>query len=222
MQLLSDHTMVTFCAYTATPLMTSAPELQVWWLDTFHMQQRRRQINEVCYVTAQVRGRMQHLKEDLFEKVSAVLDCPNNSPNGQAALRAALAGRWKAALDKTARFWARQRDGSGAARDELQGRLRDLHQDIHATIDAEVGSTSFYHGGVATYLFLTRLQLGRLLKPASIHMCSHGPLCHMHICRSKCAHLMSCMLLTRQLGECRSNLGILFNMQRLLPPLRCL
>ena len=93
-----------------------------------------------CVVTVQVRGRMQHLKEDLFEKVSAVLDCPDDSPNGQAALRAALAGRWKAALDKTARFWARQRDGSGAARDELQGRLRDLHQDIHATIDAEVGS----------------------------------------------------------------------------------
>ena len=63
-------------------------------------------------VTAQVRGRMQHLKEDLFEKVAAVLESPNDCPNGQAALRAALAGRWKAALDKTARFWARQRNSS--------------------------------------------------------------------------------------------------------------
>ena len=82
---------------------------------------------------------MQHLKEDLFEKVAAVLESPNDCPNGQAALRAALAGRWKAALDKTARFWARQRNSSPAPRDELQGRLRDLHEDIHATIEAEVG-----------------------------------------------------------------------------------
>ena len=82
---------------------------------------------------------MQHLKEDLFEKVAAVLESSEDRPNGQAALRAALAGRWKAALDKTARFWARQRDSASAPPEELQGRLQDLHEDIHATIDAEVG-----------------------------------------------------------------------------------
>ena len=89
---------------------------------------------------------MQHLKEDLFEKVAAVLESSEDCPNGQAALRAALAGRWKAALDKTARFWARQRDSASAAPEELQGRLQDLHEDIHATIDAEVGPTSAYKG----------------------------------------------------------------------------
>ena len=116
-----------------------------------------------CVVTVQVRGRMQHLKEDLFEKVSAVLDCPDDSPNGQAALRAALAGRCTAALDKTARFWARQRDGSGAARDELQGRLRDLHQDIHATIDAEVGSIFIAdRAKKSTYLMLPFKRLDSL------------------------------------------------------------
>lgn len=101
---------------------------------------------------AQVRGRMQHLKEDLFEKVAAVLESPDDSPNGQAALRAALSGRWKAALDKTARFWARQRSSSSAARAELQSRLKDLHEDIHATIDAEVGSSPLTEGAHAQIL----------------------------------------------------------------------
>ena len=96
---------------------------------------------------------MQHLKEDLFEKVAAVLESPDDSPNGQAALRAALAGRWKAALDKTARFWARQRSSSSAARDELQGRLKDLHEDIHATIDAEVGSLPCTSKGANAHMF---------------------------------------------------------------------
>ena len=86
----------------------------------------------------QVSGRMQHLKEDLFEKVSAVLKSPNDGPNGQAALRAVLAGRWQAALDKAARFWARHRDSSNAARAEMEAPLRELHEYIHATIDAEV------------------------------------------------------------------------------------
>lgn len=86
----------------------------------------------------QVSKRMQHLKEDLFEKVSAVLKSPNDRPNGQAALRAALAGRWQAALDKAARFWARHRDSSNAARAEMEAPLQELHEYIHATIDAEV------------------------------------------------------------------------------------
>lgn len=88
---------------------------------------------------------MQHLKEDLFEKVSAVLESPDKRPNGQAALRAALTGRWQAALDKGARFWARHRDSSSAGQAELQAPLQDLHKDIHATIDAEVDSCESPH-----------------------------------------------------------------------------
>lgn len=88
---------------------------------------------------------MQHLKEDLFEKVSAVLESPDKRPNGQAPLRAALAGRWQAALDKGARFWARHRDSSSAGQAELQAPLQDLHKDIHATIDAEVNSCKTPH-----------------------------------------------------------------------------
>ena len=88
----------------------------------------------------QVRERMQHLKEDLFEKVSAVLESPSEAPNGQAALRAALAGRWQAALDKAACFWERHGSGSSSQRADLQAPLQDLHQYIHSTIDAEVSN----------------------------------------------------------------------------------
>lgn len=101
----------------------------------------------------QVSGRMQHLKEDLFEKVSAVLESPNNGPNGQAALRAALAGRWQAALDKAARFWARHRDSSNAERAEMEAPLQELHEYIHATIDAEVPPTPLPHLGPPTICF---------------------------------------------------------------------
>ena len=90
------------------------------------------------FFLVQVRERMQHLKEDLFEKVAAVLESPSEASNGQAALRAALAGRWQAALDKAARFWERHGTGSSAQRADLQAPLQDLHQYIHSTIDAEV------------------------------------------------------------------------------------
>jgi hypothetical protein len=84
---------------------------------------------------------MQHLKEDLFEKVSAVLEGASYHPNRQAALRAALAGRWQAALDKAARFWAQHCGSSNAARAEMEMPLQELHEYIHATIDAEVTSS---------------------------------------------------------------------------------
>ena len=60
-----------------------------------------------------------------------MLESPNNGPNGQAALKAALAGRWQAALDKAARFWARHRDSSNAARAEMEAPLQELHEYIH-------------------------------------------------------------------------------------------
>ncbi len=89
------------------------------------------------YAVVQVRGKMQALKEDLFEKVKIVLDSTPSS-GARPALRDALAGRWHAAFDKAARFWARAAAQGSAARDELTLPLHDLHNDIHATIDAEV------------------------------------------------------------------------------------
>lgn len=82
---------------------------------------------------------MQALKEDLFEKVKIVLDSTPAS-GARPALREALAGRWHAAFDKAARFWARAASQGSSARDELTLPLQDLHNDIHATIDAEVSN----------------------------------------------------------------------------------
>ncbi|CAL8468472.1 g8012 [Coccomyxa elongata] len=93
-------------------------------------------------VVDEVRGKMQALKEDLFEKVKIVLDSTPSS-GARPALRDALAGRWHAAFDEAARFWARAAAQGSAARDELTLPLHDLHNDIHATIDAEV--RDFWH-----------------------------------------------------------------------------
>ena len=111
----------------------------------------------------QVRERMQHLKEDLFEKVSAVLESPSEAPNGQAALRAALAGRWQAALDKAARFWERHGTGSSAQRADLQAPLQDLHQYIHSTIDAEVSALDVTSAFLGMPMLLLTCGVARLL-----------------------------------------------------------
>ncbi len=91
---------------------------------------------------AQVRGRMQQLKEALFAKVAAVLD-PAARPAGAAVPGAVAAGRWRAVFDKGARLWSRSRGGGGGAgagadaRAELQRQLEDLHADIQGQIGAE-------------------------------------------------------------------------------------
>jgi hypothetical protein len=84
----------------------------------------------------QVRARMQALKEDLFEKVSMVLD--STVPTGESGLGQVLAGRWNGVLEKAARFWARAGSSGSSTRDDLQLPLQDLHRDIHESIDAEV------------------------------------------------------------------------------------
>ncbi len=122
---------------------------------------------------AQVRGRMQQLKEALFAKVAAVLD-PAARPADAAVPGAVAAGRWRAVFDKGARLWSRSRGGGGGgagadARAELQRQLEDLHADIQGQISAEARPPPAV--GPNESRFRTWLVLGRMESGAS---CASG------------------------------------------------
>ena len=81
----------------------------------------------------QVQGRLQTLKERLFEHVEEVLDFSR-----EPTLTAVRSGRWRSVFDKAVQFFTRRGGEASSSRVDMQAKLQDLHDSINAQIEAEV------------------------------------------------------------------------------------
>ncbi|KAK9830273.1 hypothetical protein WJX72_010744 [[Myrmecia] bisecta] len=87
-------------------------------------------------VVDEVQARMQRLKEHLFQHVSAVLDV---TADPETVLPPARAGRWRAVWNKAVHFLSRAPQTPEQGPRDMQATLEELHNEIQAQIDAEVG-----------------------------------------------------------------------------------